>query len=29
VNVIDPPAFDPLETMINDIDQLYRQGAIT
>ena len=29
VNVIDPPAFDPLEAMINGIDQLYRQGAIT
>ncbi len=29
VNVIDPPAFDPLETMINQIDVLYRQGAIT
>jgi hypothetical protein len=29
VNIIDPPAFDPLETMINEIDQLYRQGAIT
>ncbi len=29
VNVIDPPAFDPLETMINEIDRLYRQGAIT
>ena len=29
VNVIDPPAFDPLEAMIQGIDQLYRQGAIT
>lgn len=28
VNVIDPPAFDPLETMINEIDLLYRQGAV-
>ena len=27
VNVIDPPAYDPLETMINGVDLLYRQGA--
>jgi hypothetical protein len=27
--VIDPPAYDPLETMISEIELLYRQGAIT
>ncbi|HEX6547934.1 MAG TPA: hypothetical protein VF134_04260 [Candidatus Dormibacteraeota bacterium] len=27
VNVIDPPAYEPLETMINAIDQLYKGGT--